>query len=252
MAGKTTGLGDNLYVQGRNLSGDIQAFGRIGGGPALLDMTSIVKYAMERQGGLRDGAIEATSYFNPDTDAAHETFGAMPTSDVIVTYCRGTTLGNPAACLNGKQANYDPTRGNDGSLTASVNAQANGFGLEWCEQLTAGVRTDAAATNGASVDFAAGTNFGLQAYLHVFDFTGTDVTVKLQQSSDNGGADAWADVVGGAFTAITGGAPSAQRIQTARNLAVERYLRVVTATTGGFSNLEFAVSVAKNPVEVLF
>jgi len=249
---KTSGLGDNLYVHGVDLSGDIQALGRIGGGPALLDVTSIVKHAMERLGGLRDGAIETTSFFNPDAGASHETFAALPNSDVILSYCRGTTLGNPAACLNGKQANYDPTRAEDGALTAAVSAQANGYGLEWCEQLTAGARTDTAAANGTGVDLTAATNFGLQAYLHVFAFTGTDVTVKLQQSSDNGGADAWADVTGGGFTQITGGAPTAQRIQTARNLAVERYLRVVTVTTGGFSNLEFAVAVAKNPVEVLF
>ena len=40
-------------------------------------------------------------------------------------YTRGTTLGNPAACMVAKQINYDPTRAADGSLTIAVQAEAN-------------------------------------------------------------------------------------------------------------------------------
>jgi hypothetical protein len=245
---KQSGLGDALFVHGYDLSGDIQSLGRIGGGPALLDITAINKAAMERLGGLRDGAMETTAFFNPTADQAHDRFSALPTTDVILTYCRGTTLGNPAAAIVAKQANYDPTRGTDGALTAAVNAEANGYGLEWGEQLTAGKRTDTTATDGTGVDFAAATAFGLQAWLHVFAFTGTSVTAKLQESSDNGVGDAWTDVTGGGFTAATG--ITAERIQTTRALAVERYLRVVT--TGTFSNAVFAVMVTKNATETLF
>lgn len=245
---KQSGLGDNLFVHGYNLSGDIQSLGEIGGGPALLDVTSIVKSAMERIGGLRDGRMNATSFFNPATDQAHDRFSTLPYTDVILTYCRGTTLGNPAASLNAKQANYDMTRANDGALTAAVNGEGQGYGLEWGKQLTAGQRTDTTATNGTGVDFSASTSFGLQAYLHVFAFTGTSVTVKLQESSDNGAGDAWADVTGGAFAAASG--ITAERIQTARNLTVERYLRVVT--TGTFSNAVFAVMVNKNDTSTVF
>jgi hypothetical protein len=146
-----------------------------------------------------------------------------------------------------KQVGYDPTRGGDGALSYNTAAQANGYGLEWGRQGTAGIRTDTTATNGSSVDGLAATSFGLQAYLHVFAVTGTSVTVKLQESSDNGVGDAWADVVGGAFTAVNGGATDAQRIQTTINLAVERYLRVVT--TGTFTNAQFAVNIIRNQVE---
>jgi hypothetical protein len=148
-----------------------------------------------------------------------------------------------------KQINYDPTRGQDGQLTFKVDALANGFGLEWGVQLTAGQRTDGSATNGASVDLltASPGAFGLQAYLQVFSFTGTSVTVKLQESSDNNVGDPWADVVGGAFTAATG--RTTQRIATAA-INVERYLRVVT--TGTFSNAVFAVMATRNGTAVVF
>jgi hypothetical protein len=160
-------------------------------------------------------------------------------------YQRGTTLGNASACLVGKQVNYDPERGDDGSLIFSVQALSNNYGTEWGEQHTAGSRTDTAATNGTGVNAGASSSYGLQAYLQVTSFTGTDVTIKLQESSDDGSADAYADVVGGGFTQVTS-APTTERIATATGLTVEQWLRVVTTTSGGFSEVTFAVTVIRN------
>jgi hypothetical protein len=243
---KESGLGDNLYIAGHNASGDIQQLGRIGGGPALLNMTGIDKSAYERKGGLRDGAFEMTTFFNtdPDVDQTHEKLSALPRTDVLLTYCRGTTLGSPAASLVGKQVGYDPQRGDDGMITFSVSAQANGYGIEWGRQLTAGVRTDTEATDGTSIDTAASADFGGQAYLQVFDFDGTDATVKIQDSADN---VTFADVTGMAFTQITAG-PTSERIAIGNTATIRRYVRVITETSGGFSTLSFAVNFIKNEV----
>jgi hypothetical protein len=242
---KSSGLGDNLYIAGFDASGDIQQLGAIGGGPALLNFTPINKSAYERQGGLRDGRIEYTAFFNhvAVTGGTHEKLAALPRTDQIVTYCRGTALGDAAASLVSKQIGYDPSRGDDGMLTFAVSAQANGFGLEWGQQLTAGVRTDTAATNGTGIDTAASASFGGQAYLQAFSFTGTDVTVKIQDSADNA---TFADVVGFGFTQITGSTPLAERIALGNTATLRRYLRAVTVTTGGFASLAFAVNVVKN------
>lgn len=244
---KSSGLGDNLYIAGFDASGDIQQLGKVGGGPALLNFTAINKSAYERQGGVRDGGIEYTAFFNhvPVTGGIHEKLAALPRTDQIVTYCRGTTLGDEAAALVSKQINYDPTRGDDGMLTFGISAQANGYGLEWTRLLTAGIRADTAATNGTGIDTTASASFGGQAYLQVFAFTGTDVTVKIQDSADN---VSFADVAGFAFTQITGGAPLAERIALGNTATLRRYLRAATVTTGGFSALSFAVGVAKNEV----
>ena len=238
---KTSGLGARLFIGGFDLSGDTGAVQRIAGGCAPIDVTGIDKSAMERIGGLRDGGIEWSSFFNPT--GAHPVLSALPTADVLATYCHGTTLGNPAACCIGKQIDYAPTRANDGALTMAVAVQANGFGLEWGVQATAGQRTDTTATAGTAFDAAGGatTNFGVQAYLQVFSFTGTSVTVKLQESSDNAG-DAYVDVVGGGFVAAS--AVGTQRIATATNLAVERFLKVTT--TGTFTEATFHVVVVRN------
>lgn len=245
---KSTGLGDNLYVGGYNLSGDTGSLGRIGGGPELLPVTGIDKSAMERLGGAFDGSIDFSSFFNDAAGQAHPVLSALPTTDVLLTYFRGTTLGNAAASLNAKQVNYDGDRADDGSLTFEVNALADGFGIEFGHQLTAGVRTDTGATNGTGVDVVGGS-FGLQAYLQVFDFTGTDVTISLEESSDDGAGDAYTGVTGGAFTQVTS-APTTERIATSTSQTVEQYLRVVTATSAGFSDLDFAVMVIVNATAV--
>jgi hypothetical protein len=251
---KQSGLGDNLYIAGNNLSGDITAVGNVGGGPALLTTTGIDKGAYERLGGVRDGRLEMTSWWNPA--GAHPVLSALPTADVQMMYCRGTTLGSPAAAIVGKQVNYDGNRNNDGSFTFAVSAQANAYGLEWGYLLTAGQRTDTAATNGTGVDFGVGSFplfngqalFGAQAYLQVFAFTGTDVTIKVQDSADN---VSFADVAGLTFTAVTSG-PQVQRIATASNQTVRRYLRAVTTTSGGFTSCTFAVTAVRNDVAVTF
>jgi hypothetical protein len=245
---KSTGLGDNLYVGGFDLSGDIGAIGSISGGNSPLDVTAIDKSAYERLGGRRDGSLEFTAFFNPDISQEHAALSPLPTADQVVSYFRGTTLGNAAACLVAKQIGYDPTRNEDGSLTFKVAAQANGFGLEWGTQLTAGKRTDGGATNGTGVDFGASSTFGLQAYLQVFAFAGTSVTVKLQHSNDNGGGDPYTDVTGGGFTAVTA-APASQRIANTTN-PIKQWLRV--STTGTFSNAVFVVMVARNLTAVTF
>ncbi|MHB9857612.1 hypothetical protein [Streptomyces sp. YIM S03343] len=457
---KSSGLGDGLLIAGYDLSGDIGSLGSISGTVTPLVVTGINKSAFERIGGRRDGAISFTSYFNPATSRAHPRLSTLPRTDVIVSYLRGTTLGNAAANLVAKQVNYDGTRADDGAFTFSVDAQGNAYGIEWGQQLTAGLRTDTAATNGngvaidadgvpylqlpgtsgntattpdaAALDIVgdidlrvkaalddwtpgaestliakytatsnqrsyalavttggnlilrwsedgtvektatssaavsvsngaikwvratmdvdngssnaaivfytsddgstwtqlgttqlngattsifastavlelggrtvgtthllagkifeaqvlsgiAGTSvahpvatnsalsdatprtwtvngtaflsnhsyFGLQAYLQVTAFTGTDVTVKLQESKDNGSTDSWTDVTGGGFTAVTSG-PTTQRIATSATLQVERYLRAVTTTSGGFASLSFSVTVCRNLVSTVF
>lgn len=247
---KTNGLGDNLYVGGYNLSGDIGAIDDLSSPRGTIDSTGIDKLANERLLTTKDGKIDFTAFFNPASSQEHPVLSALPTSDIQVMYARGTTLGNPSACMLAKQTNYDGTRGSDGSFTFKVSSLANGYGLEWGKLLTAGRRTDTTATNGASVDFGTGsTSFGLQAYLQVFSFSGTSVAIKLQESSDNGTGDAFADVTGGAFTSVTSG-PQTQRLATSSGQTVERYLRIVT--TGTFSSCVFAVMVSRNPVAVMF
>lgn len=151
---KQSGLGDGLLVGGYDISGDIQALDQVQGGPALLDVTDITQSAHSRIGALRSGAIAATTFF--DASNAHPVLDALPTADVDGMYLRGTSLGDPAACIVARQVGYDPTRGTDGSLTLKTQLTSDGYGLEWGEQVTPGVRTDTTATDGSTQDDGAG------------------------------------------------------------------------------------------------
>lgn len=244
---KQSGLGDQLYIAGRNVSGDVGALDTISSPLAMLEATGIDKSAKERIRGQADGLIEFTSYFNPAANQSFQYLKTLPTTDQVVSYCRGQTLGNPGAGLVAKQSNYDMSRGEDGSLTFKSSLMANGYALNWGEQLTPGIATIGAAGAGTSIDgnnygTSGTTNFGLQAFLQVFALTGTSATVAIQSSSDNGAGDAFANVTGAVFTAATG--VTSERIATANNQAVERYLRV--NVTGTFTLLWYSVIVCRN------
>ena len=238
---KRGGLGQRLLVGGYDISGDVQALDNVHGGPALLDVTDITQSAHSRISGQRDGGLGASVFF--DTANAHPVLDALPTSDVAVSYLMSTTIGDAAACLVAKQVGYDPTRAADGALLLKTQFDANGFGLEWGEQLTAGLRADTTATAGPVTDDGAATSFGGQAYLQVTAFTGTSVTVAIQHATTSGGS--YANVTGLAFTAVTA-APAWQRLGTPNTTTIDEFVKVTT--TGTFTAATFNVVWVRNLV----
>lgn len=94
---KQSGLGDNFYVGGYDLSGDISAVGQLGGGPTLLDVTGIKEFANERIGGLRAGDWQFTSFMEnaPSTTTPGFPLTTVPVPNpnnfaVLVTITGGT------------------------------------------------------------------------------------------------------------------------------------------------------------------
>lgn len=246
---KGSGMGDQLYVDGIDLGGDINSLQNVGGGNTPLNMTDITQSAMARLGGKRTGGLDFTSYFDPAAGKSHASFSALPTTDRIVTYGHGVVAGNPSANCNSKQINYDGNRADDGSFLLAVSAQSNSFGLEWATQLTAGKLTQGAAGNVTGVDqlTASAGAFGLQIYVHLFAFTGTSITIKLQESND-GGADPYTDLTGATTAALTV-APTAVRVATGL-ITCKRFIRAVSV--GTFSNAVFLVSAVRNNTQTDF
>lgn len=237
---KGPGMGDNLYMDQFDISGDVAALNSISCPLAVQNTTSINLSANARIGLKRDGAMDATTFWNPgaEADAMHNVLKGLTRSDRQLSYFHGTTLGNAAASVIGKQVNYDSNRGDDGSLLGAFNAQGNSFGLEWGRNLTAGKLTQGVAGNGSSIDDTiVSTAFGWAAYLHLFAFTGTSITVKIQDSAND---SVWADLSGATFTAKT--AVGFERISAGptSTATVRRYIRLVS--TGTFSNAIFAVN----------
>jgi hypothetical protein len=230
---KQSGLGDNFYIGGYDLSGDVASLDNIDGTVKDLDVTSIKKSAHERVGGQRDGMMEFTTWYDTAAGSEHPILSTLPRADTVATYFRGTTLGNAAASVNSKQLNYDITRGGDGSLSAKVSCQANAYGLEWGEQLTAGLHTDTTATGGTAVNDGTSSTFGGQGYVQVTALTApTNFGVRIEQSAT--GTSSWTTIVDfGIFGAIS------------------QYVRATSYGTS-FTSATFAVQWSRNPVTITF
>jgi len=170
---KRSGLGMGAVYGGYDLANDLGSL-TIHGGPSPIILTGIDKSAFERIGGLLDGAIDLGAFFNDATARAHPVFSAITAADRQMIAFLASTIGASAACMIGKELDYAGTRAADGSLKYAVPHPANGYGLEWCELLTAGIRTDTTATNGTSLDsgLVPGTSTGWAAYLQVLDRPG--------------------------------------------------------------------------------
>lgn len=251
--GKQSGLGQRLYVGGYDISGDITELGTVASPIATLDTTGIDKSAMERIQGLKDGQLDVTAWFNPEnvsTIQEHAVYSTLPRTDVLMSFVASpVAIGAETYNLIGKQINYDPKRAQDGTFTFGVSTQGNGYGGNWGKLLTAGKRSDTVATLGTASDGGAASAFGFQAYLQIFAFAGTDVTVKLQDSADN---VTFADITSGTFVQITSTTPGTQRIAVGGTAAVRRYVRATTVTSAGFTSLVFAVVLERNLSAIAF
>jgi hypothetical protein len=244
-----TGLDCFLLIDGIDLTDDHSAIDSISSPRGAFDKNGLRHRAYRRIYGKKDGMAEFSVFFNPAASAAHDQLSTLPQTDREIMLGVAPELGAAVSCLRYKQIGYDGSRSADGDLMFKFQAQGNGLGIDCGKLLTAGLRTDTTATNGTGVDQLVDTAatgsyaHGLQSFLQVSAFTGTNCTITLQESSDNGSGDAWAAVTGGAFTAVTS-APYTQRIQTSLTQTVERYLRVVT--TGTFTSITFAVMAHRN------
>ena len=241
---KQTGLGDQLFVDGYDIAGDVQSIGNLSTPIAALEMTGINKYAMERQYGIADAAGEFTAFFNDADGAAHEVLKTLPRAKGHLMYLRGEGAGRPAIGAVGKRIDYAGNRGDDGSLTFGVQFQGDGSVLDWSQQLTDGREVYATAADGDGVDLGTGSKaFGWQAYVQVFSIGSGSADIALETSSDDAATDPYAALTGGAFTTVTG--RTVQRLVSASDTAtVERYVRV--SVTGTFTDLDFCVIFNRN------
>ena len=113
---KTAGLGDNFYVNGYDLSGDVASVDTISGPMTPMTVTAINQKGYSRIFGLRDGAISMTSYFEKTPSIATP---GVPASTTPVTNTTGfpvkvTVIGGTGTnvSINGVlQGTFDGTYG---------------------------------------------------------------------------------------------------------------------------------------------
>jgi hypothetical protein len=238
---KKSGLGQQIFVHGYDLSGDVAAIDNASSPRELLDSTALNASGHERIMGLSDGNLAVSSWFNDATEQEHAAYKGLVTTDRVLTWAFGATRGDVAACLVSKQMNYNGSRGSDGSLSFAIDSQANGVALDWGNTLTTGKETHTAAAVSTSRDDGATTGYGLVGILSVTDVDSGTATVSIQQSSDN---VTFATIL--SFVAVSAAAaPTAQRLTLSG--AILRYLRV--STSGTFSNCDFCMVTRRGTLQ---
>ncbi|CAB4174411.1 hypothetical protein UFOVP960_47, partial [uncultured Caudovirales phage] len=198
---KQSSLGSAFFAGIYDISGDVGSIGTIETTRAALDVTGIDKSALERITGRRDGTMSFNAFFNTAAGQEHIALSALLRTDLQASVFIGSTVGDAAASVLGKQLTYSQALGADGSLVnaSSVAGNGNGLGVEWGEMLTTGKQSFATGTvNGTSIDLgSASTAFGAAAYLHVFTMPSGTATFAVQDSTDN---ITFNNVTGMAFT----------------------------------------------------
>ena len=237
---KVNGLPSALYVGQYDLSGDTAFLNECETSRGVLSVTSIQDAAESRILGLKDGQLGWQGYFNITAGQNHPVLSALPTSDRVVSFFNGVTVGSAAFSMVGKQITYAPARAQDGSLLITTHALANGYGGEWSGggtgdgMLTTGLQSFATGTvSGASIDLGStSTLFGAAGYLHVTTMPSGTLTVTIEDSANDSSFTA---VTGMTFTNLTG--PGSERVQGAVNATVRRYVRVTCSGTHGTASV---------------
>ena len=186
--------------------------------------------------GLRDGALSLSGFWDGAVGAVDEVLAAALAAaapKVVTLAVAGVgTIGNRAILCVADETSYGTQATPADAVAIAAEFQPTA-GL-WHGVVLQDLSAETTATNTASVDNAAASSAGYLANLHATAFTGTNITIKVQDSSDN---SAWTDLA--TFTVLTA-AGAEQKTATG---AVKRYLRVLW--TGTFTSCTFAVSFAR-------
>lgn len=184
--------------------------------------------------GLADATLSLAGMFDGSASAVDEVLrGALGGSALITVLPAGAgTIGNRASVAEALETSYGITAAVADAVSVSAEAQVTNGLIPALLLADLAARTAIGQT--AALDNAASTSNGAKAFLHLTAFTGTDVTIKVQDSPDN---STWADLI--TFTQAT-----AETSETASATGtVERYLRV--DISGTFTSVTFAVVVAR-------
>lgn len=224
---KKSGLGQNFFAHGYDISGDVGAVNNLTISRAELLSTGIDKTAVERLAGIGDGSVDFTAFFNDAAGQEHVALKGMPSTVVMWTWLVGG-VASSAVGFSGsvQQMNYAATRGRDGSMELGATGMAReGYPpFEDHVSVTAGKVTHASAASSASIDGTAGTTRGGIGLLQFFSRASGTPTFLIEHSTND---STWATLL--TFTNTGGASPFGER-KTVTG-AVNRYLRFTTTGT---------------------
>lgn len=188
--------------------------------------------------GLKDGTLALSGLFTGtagETDQVLQNALGSSTGNVVSQFPNTDAIGYPARLLKARETSFKCNQAVADLVMVDGEIQADG-GIQFGVSLHA-KGTETGAGSSASVDNSASSATGWTAHLHVFAFSGTNITVKVRDSADD---ITYADLC--TFTAATG--VTAERKQGATSTAaVARYVK--ETRSGTFSSCSYAVAFAR-------
>lgn len=242
---KRTGLGNRLYIDGYDVSGDVGAVNTLATPRDIRPITGIDKFAIERQLLKADGSIDFATWFNSATDKLHDVLSTLPTTNRQAIFALSITRGDPAFALEAKQINYDWSRGDDGGLGGTTNLQAaSGNAPAWGESIVPKENLASAGAYTGHIDVGGvQTTDGVVAWLQIISLGSGTPVITLEDSSDTTDGDdgAWSTI----DTFTIDSARTTERRVVAGN--IEKALRI--EASGTFTNLVVVAMVRRGTAE---
>lgn len=192
------------------------------------------------KGGLSSGAISAQGKFSDGSGESVRLLEPLLTVNTSV-FCLlpngSAAAGEDMLAMRTSVTQLDINSPLDDLVELSFEGESI-TGLDIGRLLSPNVSATAAET-GATVDDGAATANGGAAYLQVLSFTGTNIDIAVQDSSD--GSTGWADIV---TMNYVGTASNVQeRKELAEGSAVKRYLHA--EVSGTFSECTFILGFCR-------
>lgn len=201
-----------------------------------IDVTMFGNDDRDKLAGIQEGSLSLSGAYDASANAVDPVLNtALGVSQVATVAWPGyDTIGNGAAMYRGLETRYQIRASVNDAVRITANGTASGgvrFG-SIIQPLTQ-VSSD---SNSASSDNGASSANGAVAHLHVTQFSGTSIDIKVTDDAD----DVWPGTDLITFSSVTG-VTSERGTVTG---TVERYVRV--EWSGTFTTCTFAVSFVRN------
>lgn len=230
---------------------DLSPYLNAGDANKTQDTHDVTPYGVDDKvyiGGHEDGALTLGGFYDGEPDAVDDILSGLfgEGSEPVVTWCPGYGhggLGHVAVLMQPTVSSYGITAPVAGAVEIAITAQGgsvSGGGVRLGGRIVWPLSTIDDTADGDYIDDGDDTAFGGVAHLHVLDFDGTDIDIRLQHTADDPDDNpVWVDLV--AWEGVDG----AGVVRSHPTGTVERYLRVVV-DGGTFTDCTFAVAFARH------
>lgn len=227
-----------VYLNGRNASSYLKS-ADINLSTEAHETTTMSLQYVTRIGGLRDSKVSLSGLYDGTTTTAIYAMAraalASSSTALLAVYVLGeSALGAVGFAVRARLASHKVDMPCQTIVTVGADFQGNGD-MELIESICI-MAAYTTTGNGTALDGAAATTANGSAWVHCTAFTGTSITLTVEDSADN---SSFATIA--TFTEITAGGSSERVAITG---TIRRYVRVVRA--GTFTTATLSVGLSRS------